>query len=609
MSDGKESSEPSMESRKFSKRIAALADYSKSKIQSGAVDLTARVRDFRAKSAIDAVLEAPDRFKREWQKHGATGAITKFPIATIVVFLLLTAFFVSQSGFLDDTRFDDEPGEPALNVNGDLEVYLPEGSQVAELIALVEDDWSTNVMIIYVESGTRNITDQRILQEMSYVEKQLNPYLSDSVNDDVIYILSLSTVLKEVNLKSLVDDINGYLKILNSDKQLLKVLKDELNEIKDNFATPRKTEIQKHDIEEVDTEDLIVEEDVVITVSHQGYIKRVLKSSYKVQKRGGKGKNAMTTRDEDFLEQVFAATTRDTILFFTSVGKVYSMKAYELPAGTPTSRGKAIVNLIPISKNEKISSILTLPKDIGDFENYNLVFATSLGNIRKNKLKDVAMSGTRKLARTGKTAIKLKTGDRLIGVISVIENDDVQLATTNGKSIRFATKDLREFSGLGSAGVRGIKLAKDDKVVSICSLVHNKISIDVRESYLKAKNEAKKDASKMNKKFQELAESEEYLLSITENGYGKLSSAYEYRITNRGGSGVTNITITPKNGRVVQSLKVNLDDNIALISDSGKLLRCNVGENIRVVGRVSQGVSVFKVDSKEKIVSVARLED
>jgi DNA gyrase subunit A len=347
----------------------------------------------------------------------------------------------------------------------------------------------------------------------------------------------------------------------------------------------------------------------VVTVSHQGYIKRVLKSSYKVQKRGGKGKNAMTTRDEDFLEQVFAATTRDTILFFTSVGKVYSMKAYELPAGTPTSRGKAIVNLIPISKNEKISSILTLPKDIGDFENYNLVFATSLGNIRKNKLKDVAMSGTRKLARTGKTAIKLKTGDRLIGVISVIENDDVQLATTNGKSIRFATADLREFSGLGSAGVRGIKLAKDDKVVSISSLLHNKISIDVRESYLKAKNEAKKDPSKMNKKFKELSESEEYLLSITENGYGKLSSAYEYRITNRGGSGVTNITITPKNGRVVQSLKINLDDNIALISDSGKLLRCNIGENIRVVGRVSQGVSVFKLDAKEKIVSVARLED
>ena len=411
------------------------------------------------------------------------------------------------------------------------------------------------------------------------------------------------------NLKSLVDDINNYLKILNSNKQLLKVLKDELNEIKNNFATPRKTEIQKHDIEDVDTEDLIVEEDVVVTVSHQGYIKRVLKSSYKVQKRGGKGKNAMTTRDEDFLKQVFAATTRDTILFFTSVGKVYSMKAYELPAGTPTSRGKAIVNLIPISKNEKISSILTLPKDIGDFENYNLVFATSLGNIRKNKLKDVAMSGTRKLARTGKTAIKLKTGDRLIGVISVIENDDVQLATTNGKSIRFATADLREFSGLGSAGVRGIKLAKDDKVVSISSLLHNKISIDVRESYLKAKNEAKKDPSKMNKKFKELSESEEYLLSITENGYGKLSSAYEYRITNRGGSGVTNITITPKNGRVVQSLKINLDDNIALISDSGKLLRCNIGENIRVVGRVSQGVSVFKLDAKEKIVSVARLED
>ena len=199
MADGKDSSEPSVESRKFSKRIGALAEYSKSKIQSGAVDLTARVRDFRAKSAIDAVLEAPDRFKREWQKHGATGAITKYPVAVLVIFLMLTAFFVSQSGFLDGTKYDDDPENPALNVNGDLEVYLPEGSQVAELIDLVEDDWSTNVMIIYVESGSRNITDQRILQEMSYVESQLNPYLSDSINDDVIYILSLSTVLKEVN--------------------------------------------------------------------------------------------------------------------------------------------------------------------------------------------------------------------------------------------------------------------------------------------------------------------------------------------------------------------------------------------------------------------------
>lgn len=199
MSEGKDNPEPSMESRKFSKRIGALAEYSRSKIQTGAVDLTARVKDFRAKSAIDAVLEAPDRFKREWQKSGATGAITRYPIAIITIFLLLTAYFVTQSGFLDDTRFDDDLENPALNVNGDMEVYLPEGSQVAELISLVEEDWSTNVMIIYVESGTRNITDQRILQEMSYVEKELNPYLSDSENDRVIYILSLSTVLKEVN--------------------------------------------------------------------------------------------------------------------------------------------------------------------------------------------------------------------------------------------------------------------------------------------------------------------------------------------------------------------------------------------------------------------------
>lgn len=199
MSEGKDNPEPSMESRKFSKRIGALAEYSRSKIQTGAVDLTARVKDFRAKSAIDAVLEAPDRFKREWQKSGATGAITRYPVAIITIFLLLTAYFVTQSGFLDDTRFDDDLDNPALNVNGDMEVYLPEGSQVAELISLVEEDWSTNVMIIYVESGTRNITDQRILQEMSYVEKELNPYLSDSENDRVIYILSLSTVLKEVN--------------------------------------------------------------------------------------------------------------------------------------------------------------------------------------------------------------------------------------------------------------------------------------------------------------------------------------------------------------------------------------------------------------------------
>ncbi len=411
------------------------------------------------------------------------------------------------------------------------------------------------------------------------------------------------------NLKSLIEDISKLLKILNSSKELIRILKEELNEVKDNFATPRKTKIQDQDFQDINTEDLIVEEDVVITVSHQGYIKRVPKDSYKIQKRGGKGKKAMSTRDEDFLEQVFSATTRCTILFFTSTGKVYSIKTYELPPGTPQSRGKAIINLIPISKNEKISSILRLPKNIDEFENYNLIFATSLGNIRKNKMKDVAMSGTRKLARSGKTAIKLKTGDRLIGVISVIENDDVQLATTNGKSIRFATKDLRSFSGLGSSGVRGIKLSKNDKVVSVCSLMHNKISIEVRESYLKAKSEAKKDLSKINKKYQELSEREEFLLAVTENGYGKLSSAYEYRITNRGGSGVTNITVNPKNGRVVQSLKVSYEDNIALISDNGKLLRCNVGENIRVVGRVSQGVSVFKVEKNGKILAIARLEE
>tara|TARA_X000000368_G_scaffold419012_1_gene421500 strand:+ start:3408 stop:6083 length:2676 start_codon:yes stop_codon:yes gene_type:complete len=468
-----------------------------------------------------------------------------------------------------------------------LDKKWPVKSNITQYIKLINPNTKVQANKIHLDENQAKAILELRLQKLTALERE------DLLN----------------SLKELTDDINAYLKILNSNKELLKILKEELIEVKTNFATPRKTEIQTKDFQDIDTEDLIIEEDVVITVSHQGYIKRVTKDSYKIQKRGGKGKKAMTTRDEDFLEQVFSATTRDTILFFTSTGKVYSLKTYELPPGTPQSRGKAIINLIPITKNEKISSILRLPKDIEEFDNYNLVFATSLGNIRKNKMKDVAMSGSRKLSRSGKTAIKLKIGDRLIGVISVIENDDVQLATTNGKSIRFASKDLREFTGLGSSGVRGIKLSKDDKVVSICSLIHNKISIDVRESYLKAKNEAKKDLSKINKKFQELAEKEEFLLCITENGYGKLSSAYEYRITNRGGSGVTNITITPKNGRVVKSLKVSAEDNIALISDNGKLLRCNVGDNIRVVGRVSQGVSVFKVDKKEKIVAVARLED
>ena len=201
---------PSADKRKFSKRVAALAEYSRSKIQSGAVDLTARVKDFNAKSAIDAVLDAPDRFKREWQKSGATGAITRFPIATVLIFLMITGYFVTTSGFLDGTRFDDDINEPALNVNGDLEVYLPEGSEVGRLIGLVEEDWTTNVMIIYIESGDGNITDKRILEQISLVENVLNPCLSsftcdldgDGVNeteDDVIYILSLSTVLKEVN--------------------------------------------------------------------------------------------------------------------------------------------------------------------------------------------------------------------------------------------------------------------------------------------------------------------------------------------------------------------------------------------------------------------------
>ena len=412
------------------------------------------------------------------------------------------------------------------------------------------------------------------------------------------------------DLENIVVEIKNFLEILNSRSKLLDVIKKELNNIKEEFSTLRKTEILEKEYEEVDDVNYIQKEDIVITVSHNGYIKRSPLISYRSQKRGGKGKTGMLTREEDFVKQLFIANTHTKLLVFSSLGKVYSMRSYDLPEASLKARGKPIINLLPFSNNEKIATILSLPIDENEWEKEFIIFLTKNGMVRKNKLIDVAKSGKRELRETGKLSIKLKDKDELIGVNLCQDSQDIMISTTDGKCLRFPVESLRLFSGLNSGGVRGIKLEKNNFVVSLSILKHSKIDMNIRNDYLKFSSEKRKNdkSFEKNKNFDLLHSNEEFILSITSNGFGKRSSAYEYRISSRGGKGITGIKTTSKNGKVVDSFIVNDDDQIILVSDKGQIIRVAVNQ-IRIAGRSTQGVSIFKIPKEDKIVSISRVLD
>ena len=410
------------------------------------------------------------------------------------------------------------------------------------------------------------------------------------------------------DLEQLILEIKGYLEILQSRSILLEEIKQELIEIKKEFATPRKSEIIDREYEEVDDLKYIQKEDIVITISNNGYIKRSLLENYRAQNRGGKGKTGMSTREEDFVKEIHLADTHTKLLVFSSLGKVYALKSHDIPEASLKARGKPIVNLLPFSKDEKIATFLPLPIEEETWNESLIIFATKNGMVRKNKLIDVAKSGKRELRESGKLAIKLDPSDQLIGIKLANKDDDILLSSKNGKCLRFPLEKLRLFSGLNSSGVRGIKLEKNNFVISQAILKHSKIDMSIRQDYLRAASENRKNTSTLSPEFEELNKNEEFLLTLTTNGYGKRSSAYEYRISNRGGKGITGILTSEKNGEVLDSFVINEDDQIILVTDKGQIIRVNVSQ-IRIAGRSTKGVSVFKIPEGDSIVSVSRIPD
>ncbi|WP_435642115.1 DNA gyrase subunit A [Micavibrio aeruginosavorus] len=415
-------------------------------------------------------------------------------------------------------------------------------------------------------------------------------------------------------LKEITDAIAEFLAILGSREKLLEVLVNELIEVKAKFGTPRRTEIVNAEFEE-DIEDLIQREEMVVTITNSGYAKRVPLDTYRAQRRGGKGRSGTGLKDEDFVTDLFVASTHTPLLCFTSRGIVHKLKVWQLPLGTPQARGKALINMLPLGEGENISVIMRLPEDEEIWDTMDIIFATSKGGVRRNKLSDF-----RSIRSNGLIAMKLEEeGEKLISVKIAREDDDILLATRLGKAIRFPVDDVRVFSGRTSTGVRGVKLAKDDdEVISMSILTHVEATADERTAYLKMANKLRGadeegvefeggDIQLSEARFKELQEKEQFLLSVTVKGFGKRTSAYEYRLSGRGGQGVTNMALTAKNGgEMIATFPVTDEHEVMLVSDAGQLIRMPV-HDVRFTGRSAQGVTLFKVAEGEKVVSVAWL--
>jgi DNA gyrase subunit A len=424
-------------------------------------------------------------------------------------------------------------------------------------------------------------------------------------------------------LNKLGAEISDYLAILRSRARIVAIVREELIAVRDEFATPRKTEILDGGIDFED-EDLIQREDMVVTVSHEGYIKRVPLVTYRAQHRGGKGRSGMATKDEDFVTRLFVTNTHTPVVFFSSRGIAYKMKVWRLPLAAPQARGKFLNNLMPLQEGERITSILLLPEDEEQWATLDVMFATTRGTVRRNKLSDFVQ-----VNRNGKIAMKFdEEGDAIVDVQLCSEHDDVLLTTANGQCIRFATTDVRVFKGRDSTGVRGITLAEGDRIISMAILHHFDANGDERSAYLKMSRAVRgevEDATVIEHdadetpgndslpqiRYAEMSAAEQFVLTISENGYGKRTSSFEYRITGRGGKGIVAMAVNERNGQLIASFPVEDADQIMLVTDGGQMIRMPVGGDkpIRIVGRGSQGVIVFNTNDKEKVVSVDRLTD
>jgi DNA gyrase subunit A len=465
------------------------------------------------------------------------------------------------------------------------------------------------------EDGTYNLSEEQARAILELRLARLTALGRDEIADE------LNTIGAE---------ISDYLDILSSRVRIQTIVKDELAAVRDEFGTPRRTELSSAG-SDMDDEDLIQREDMVVTVTHAGYIKRVPLSVYRAQNRGGKGRSGMTTKDEDFVTRLFVANTHTPILFFSSRGIVYKEKVWRLPIGTPQSRGKALINLLPIETGDRITAILPLP-DEAEWGGRDVMFATTRGTVRRNKLSDFVQ-----VNRNGKIAMKLEEeGDEILGVETCTDQDDILLMSDGGRCIRFAVADLRIFQSRGSMGVRGLSLNDDERLISMATLSHVDATPDERNAYLKRSvalrravgegdaavaDESEDDAALVgeevagelslnDERFEELRSREQFVLTVSERGFGKRSSSYDFRLTNRGGKGIraTDISQVDRIGKLVAGFPVSSDDQIMLASDGGQVIRVPV-KDIRIASRATKGVTIFVTAEGEKVVSVERISE
>ncbi len=452
----------------------------------------------------------------------------------------------------------------------------PENAKKSLLSLKWKINKSSKLINLIENKKSKNLYYFTEIQALSILELRLQKLTALGINEI------------ELEIKKLAEFISSYKKIINSKKELLKIISNELKNIKDKFAVSRRTKIIDA-VLNYDIEETIQKESVIITVTHQGYIKRGALSGVKQQKRGGKGKAGIKTREEDSVVQTLSVNTHTSVLFFSTEGLVYKIKAWKIPEGSPSSKGKSLFNILPLKNHQSISSIMPFPDTDSEWKNLNIVFATAKGKVRKNNLEDFSSINT-----SGKIAMKLDTNDKIIGVKICKDDQDIILSTKFGKSIRFESKKLRVFKGRSSKGIKGINLSEKDSIVSLSIIDH-----DV----------SKKKNGKITKDEKlELKAKEKFILSITENGFGKRTSHYDFRVTGRGGKGIIGIVNSARNGNVSSSFPVNEGDEIVISTNKGRVIRCAVKE-IRVAGRNTQGVRIIKLPGEEIVVSAIKIDD
>ena len=522
------------------------------------------------------------------------------------------------------TRYDLNKARDRAHVLTGLAIAISNVDQVIEIIKKSKDPSSAKIELLktkWKSSDVKDILD--LIDDPRQIKNNKDIFLTEDQAKSILELrLQRLTALGkgeiEEELKVLSESINGFLSILRDKNKLQSVIKTELEDIKNEFSTPRKTQIAEHEISDIDQEDLVQRSDMVISITNSGYVKRVPLEMYRAQKRGGKGRSGMKTSDEDFVTQVFTSSTHDNMLFFSSSGIVYKLKTWKIPESSPTAKGKAIINLLNLKLDDQLSSILVMPEYENVTEQKFLIFATADGSVRKNSLDDF-----KNIQVNGKIAMKLSGSNKIVGVRICSDNDDILLSTKEGKCIRTSVSKLRTTKSRSSVGVRGIKLTKNDSIISLSILSHLDVTSVESKAYLKQaklnkindqdldeeddSNDSVEDIQLSEDRFQEMKACEQFVLTVTENGFGKRTSSYQFRVTNRGGSGIMCITTSSRNGNVLASFPVGHDDDIMLITESGQLIRCPVSD-IRVAGRNTQGVNIFKTSDSEKVVSASRVD-